>query len=475
MSFTDYPYYLFLALLLFFVLFIRVDRRWFFLLCFSVFFYGYGRWEYLILLLTSISIDYFCALNIAATSAKQKRRLWLVISIATNLSILLFFKYFITLYDSWSWIELRTGPLSTQLKNILLPLGISFYTLQSMGYTIDVYRKTIQPERHFGYFSLYVCFFPQLVAGPIERPQRLLPQLHKPGPISTRNLESGLFLIGMGLFKKLIVADRLFILLDDFLSTPDKLAGWQALSFGTLAVLAIYIDIAAYTAIARGSARIFGIELSRNFRRPFLAHSAKEFWQRWHMSVTNWIMDYVYKPIAQLSRSKIHRSFALITTFIIIGLWHGPTIPYVLMGALQGIFIVLERIAFILGLRWPNTKGFYLLRLLRCHILINISGVLFLSPTMEVANTVYKKIFYSESFWGNTSIAAQLHGYYFLFLLISGLIAIFITHFIRDNISLRSKVSKSPIWLRVISLYTLFFVVLAFSERTSDDFLYFIF
>ncbi len=475
MSFIDYPYYLFLFLLLFFVLFTRVDRRWFLLLAFSIFFYGYGRWEYLLLLLFSISIDYLCALKIGVSKILRNRRFWLLVSITSNLGILLFFKYFITLYDDWTWIEVRTSPLKTQVKNIVLPLGISFYTLQSMGYTIDIYRNKIQPERHFGLFSLYVCFFPQLVAGPIERPKNLLPQLHKPAPITLQNIESGLFLIGMGLFKKLIISDRLFILIQDFIREPNKLAGWQALVFGTLAVSAIYIDIAAYTSIARGSARIFGIELSRNFNRPFLALSAKEFWQRWHISVTAWIMDYVYRPIAQFSRSKIHRSFALIATFLIIGLWHGPTVPYLLMGALQGIFIVLENIAASNGLRWPDSKVFNALRLFRSHILINISGVLFLSPTMEIANSIYANIFNFESFWGKTSLVQQLHGYYFIFLLTAGLVTIFLTHVIRENHTLRASVSITPAWFRIISLYFLFFVIFAFSTRSSDEFLYFIF
>lgn len=475
MSFTDYQYYFFIFILLCFVLFIREDRRWFLLLGFSLFFYSYGRWEYLILLMASISIDYFCAIKIASSKSLIKRRFLLVLSITINLGILFFFKYLTEFYESWSWIEVRTNILNSQIENILLPLGISFYTLQSMGYTIDVYRKTVQPEYHFGYFSLYVCFFPQLVAGPIERPQRLLPQLRQAKQINIQRLESGLFLIGFGLFKKLVVADRLFVLLNDNLSSYQTLAGWQALSFGTAALLAVYLDISAYTDIARGSARLFGIELTRNFKRPMLAYSLGEFWQRWHISLSNWMMDYLFRPLAQLSRSKIHRYFALIATFMIIGLWHGPTLPFILMGTLQGIVIVLERIAFSNGLILPKTIFFNILRLLRTHVILNISGVLFLSSTMEVAANIYEQMFYFESFWGNTPFKEQLHGYWFFFLLLGGAIAVLITNMIIESPIARSIVSKSSIWIRCALLYSLFFVVLAFAERTSDDFLYFIF
>jgi D-alanyl-lipoteichoic acid acyltransferase DltB (MBOAT superfamily) len=285
-----------------------------------------------------------------------------------------------------------------ELGNIVLPLGISFYTLQSIGYTIDVYKKIIKAERHFGYFSLYVCFFPQLVAGPIERPQKLIPQLRNPSLISILDIQSGLFLIGLGLFKKLIISDRLFIILNDSLSISNSLLGWQAWMFGTLALVAIYLDISAYTDIARGSARLFGIELSINFNRPMLARSLGEFWQRWHISLSTWIMTYVFTPLAQLSSSRIHRHLSLIVTFLIIGLWHGATMPFILMGGMHGCVIVIERILANTNFKWPKTSFFNFLRIIRTHLLLNISGVLFLSPTMDIAINIYEQMFIFESF-----------------------------------------------------------------------------
>jgi D-alanyl-lipoteichoic acid acyltransferase DltB (MBOAT superfamily) len=390
----------------------------------------------------------------------------------SNLAILFFFKYFTELYDHWKWIEARTSIIGLDIEHILLPLGISFYTLQSMGYTIDVYKKEIKAERHFGYFALYVSFFPQLVAGPIERAKDLLPQLHKPASITTDKIISGLFLIGFGLFKKLIIADRLFVLLNESLSSSSNLQGWQALSFGTLAFLAVYMDISAYTDIARGSARLFGIELSINFKKPMLAKSLGEFWQRWHISLSSWIMNYVFKPLAQLNRSKIHRNFSLIITFLIIGLWHGPTLPVILMGALHGCVIVLERLFASNGYKWPKSKTFNVLRIIRTHIFINISGVLFLSPPMSVAMDIYSQIFNYDFFINQKVSIFQLHGYSFFPILFGGLIITMVVDKLKSRISIINRLSA---YYRYGLLYIIFFIAIAFGERTSDEFFYFIF
>ncbi|ORU92722.1 MAG: hypothetical protein A6F70_03730 [Cycloclasticus sp. symbiont of Bathymodiolus heckerae] len=473
MSFTDYHYYFFLFLLLLFLIFIKNDCRWVFLLLFSIIFYAYGQWEYLLLLLVSITIDYSCALKIEKSENLLKRRLWLIVSLLSNLGILFFFKYFTTFYENWSWIEARQSILYSQFESIILPLGLSFYTLQSMGYTIDVYKKLIKAERHFGYFSLYVSFFPQLVAGPIERPQKLLPQLRTPNPISTEKIQSGLFLIGFGLFKKLVIADRIFVLLNDSLSSYDNLLGWQALGFGTLAIFAVYMDLSAYTDIARGSARLFGIELSINFNRPFLARSLGEFWQRWHISLSSWIMTYVFRPLAQLSRSSIYRHLALIVTFLIIGLWHGPTSPFLLMGALQGCVIVLERITASHGYTWPKSKIFNSLRILRTHLFLNISGVLFLSPSMDTAIKIYSQIFNHRAFLDTSIIMSQLHGTTFSILLAGGFLTMTTASLFKIRIV--EAISNLSTIGRFLLLYAVFFITIAFAERGSNEFLYFVF
>ena len=476
MDFTDYPYYLALTFLILITLFLRPNRRWSLLLFASVLFYGFGRWEYLALLLLSISIDYGCALGIGQIRTRWKKRLFLCLSIFSNLSILVFFKYLTELYADWAWLEARNATLGIQLDQILLPLGISFYTLQSMGYTIDVYRNEVKPEKHFGYFALYVCFFPQLVAGPIERAKKLIPQLKSPAVISLNDVQSGLFLIGFGLLKKLVVADRLFLLINDQLGNAANLDGWQAMSFGTVAFFAVYMDISAYTDIARGSARLLGIELSRNFNRPMLALSTGDFWKRWHMSLSSWMMNYLYRPFAQVSRSKRYRDFVLIMTFTVIGVWHGPTLPFILMGALQGLVIVTERVLANRGLRWPNASWWNVLRLLRTHLVINISGMLFMSPDLGTFNALVSSLLNYDVFFDATRFFVQLQGGYSASILFIGLVLVLLIGRVQDapNHYFSRWVVGNEVG-RVVGLYLLIAFAILFAERTSSGFLYFFF
>lgn len=476
MDFTDYPYYLGLTFLILVKLCFRPNRHWSILLFASLLFYGFGRWEYLALLLLSISIDYGCALGIDRESRGVRRRIFLCLSIFSNLSILVFFKYLTELYEEWPWLEARNAALGIQLDQILLPLGISFYTLQSMGYTIDVYRNEVKPEKHFGYFALYVCFFPQLVAGPIERAKNLIPQLKSPAVLSLYDVQSGLFLIGFGLLKKLVVADRLFLMISNQLGNAANLDGWQAMSFGTLVFFAVYMDISAYTDIARGSARLLGIELSKNFNRPMLALSIGDFWKRWHMSLSSWMMNYLYRTFAQLSRSKPYRDFILIMTFTVIGLWHGPTLPFILMGSLQGIVIVTERALANRGLRWPNASSWNILRLLRTHLLISLSGMLFMSPDLDTFKALVSSLHNYDAFFDATRFLVQLQGGYSASILCIGLVLVTMISRLQDapNHFLSRWIAGSQV-IRVAGLYVLIAFAILFAERTSSGFLYFFF
>ena len=467
MSFTDYSYYLLLFALLAFTLVVRKESRWLVLLLFSAFFYSVGRWSYIFILLASISIDYFCALKMEAATQTQQRKLFLTISIISNLSILVFFKYATDIYSQWSWIEVRSAPLIFQLETLALPLGISFYTLQSMGYSIDVYRRQVPAEHHFGIFALYVSFFPQLVAGPIERAKSLLPQLHQPRAISMNNIRSGMLLILFGLFKKLVIADRLFVVLEHGLQNPSSMMGWQALSFGSLVILAIYMDLSAYTDIARGSARLFGINLAINFKQPFLATSLGDYWRRWHISLSSWILNYLYRPLAMISKSSIHRTLALIFTFLILGLWHGATWPLVVMGIAHGGIIALEQVAAKSSWAWPQGRFYDGLRIFRSHCIYNLSGVLYLAPTLGVAELIYSNTFNASSFWGLGSIALGESSYKYFFCLVVGLIIVLGI----DNIKkLKTKLPSAAQYpLIVLSLL----VMLLLSYDNSDDFFYF--
>ena len=434
---------------------------------FSLFFYSYDRWYYLFILLASISVDYFCALAMEEARSSSKRKLFLTTSILSNLSILVFFKYATDIYSDWSWIEVRSAPLVFQLEKLVLPLGISFYTLQSMGYSIDVYRREVRAEKHFGIFALYVSFFPQLVAGPIERAKSLIPQLHKPSTINLQNIQSGLLLIIFGLFKKLVIADRLFVILNHGLQNPGAMTGWQSLSFGSLVILAIYMDLSAYTDIARGSARLFGINLALNFKRPFLATSLGDYWRRWHISFSSWILNYLYRPLATASQSSSYRALALIFTFFIIGLWHGATWPLMIMGAAHGTIIALEQLLARSPLAWPQTKGFDTLRIIRSHCIYNLSGVLYLAPTLEIAKSIYTNQFNFSSLWGLGTLALGENNYQYFFCLLVGIALVLSIDYIKKIKNQLPSYVQYPLIL--VSLL----VMLLLSYDNSDDFFYF--
>ena len=264
-----------------------------------------------------------------------KKRKWLFLSIAVNLGLLGFFKYYNFVNNSLG------NPFA--MNNFLLPVGISFYTFQTLSYTIDVYRGRLKPERHVGKFALYVSFFPQLVAGPIERAKHLLPQLQLMSNIRFDNLVSGLQRIVIGLFKKVVIADRAAVLVDTIFSKPDIFSGPQLL-IGTLFFgIQIYGDFSGYSDIAIGTAKIFGIDLMENFKRPYLSRSIGEFWSRWHISLSTWFQDYVYIPLGGNRRKPFRVNINILITFVISGLWHGADWVFVIWGAYYGALLIIEK------------------------------------------------------------------------------------------------------------------------------------
>lgn len=469
MNFSHGSYYVLLLILIYIFIFLNRKYLWAILLYSSFIFYAADKVHYIAILILSAAIDYVAAIYIEKRRNTTAARYMLGASIAANLSILFFFKYMESVFGDWSWIEVRHNILTSASGDILLPLGLSFYTLQSMGYTIDVFRDRIKAERHFGYFALYVCFFPQLVAGPIERASSLLPQLRNLRPLRLGNVRAGVLLILLGLTKKLIVADRLFLILNDWTANAESLAAWQAWSYGSLTFVAVYLDIAGYTDIARGSARLFGIHLMENFDRPFAARSIGDFWRRWHISLTSWIFDYLYTPLARQSRSRWARHTALIFTFLIIGLWHGPTWPFIAMGVFNGVVIVLERVAVRKGVTMPSTFGFKLLRHLRVHLILNISGILFISPGIENTITVITQALNGESGINLHSIPNSLGGNYNVIVIIIGFLLISTQRKFFNNM----QIFKKNTHLLNVSICILVFSNIAFAYRGSDGFLYF--
>jgi alginate O-acetyltransferase complex protein AlgI len=311
------------------------------LLALSYYFYGSWRVEYLFLLMAGTLIDYAAALGMAASRTLRTRRAFLALSLTFNLGVLFFFKYYSFFSESLRSLLAPLGVTAgPSTFHPLLPVGISFFTFQILAYAIDVYRGRCQAERHLGKFALYVSFFPQLVAGPIERPQALLPQLDRVHRFEGRRVVSGLTRMAWGFFLKLVVADRLAIVVNDVFNHPGGQPAGTIMLATYLFAFQLYADFAGYTDIAIGSARIMGFDLMENFRRPYFATSISDFWRRWHISLSTWFHDYVFQPLGGARKGRSRALANIMIVFILSGLWHGAAWTYIASGCLFATFFL---------------------------------------------------------------------------------------------------------------------------------------
>jgi len=315
------------------------------LLAGSYLFYGAWDWRFLGLILVSTLVDYFAGQAIDRAPSRAAKRPWLILSLIVNLGLLGFFKYDDFGIESMAWLLENLGfePHLSSL-GIILPVGISFYTFQTLSYSIDVYRGHQSAVRSLPDFALYVAFFPQLVAGPIERATTLLPQLLAPRRATRRDWHLGLTWILLGYFHKVVLADTLAPLAEHAFASDAPLAA-PVFWLGTLAfTIQIYGDFAGYTLIARGVARLLGIQLMRNFRTPYLATSPADFWRRWHCSLSYWFRDYVYIPLGGSRRGKVRTQINLLLTMTLSGLWHGAGWTFILWGIYHGVSLCMQRL-----------------------------------------------------------------------------------------------------------------------------------
>ncbi|MAJ05753.1 MAG: membrane-bound O-acyltransferase family protein [Crocinitomicaceae bacterium] len=341
MIFNSIDYIVFFSLfsLVFFLL--KPKFRWILLLTSSYFFYMCWKWEFIFLIIFSTVVDYFCGIKMSQKSIQKQKRPYLLISLFSNLGLLFFFKYFNFFLDSVSLVsDITYEPL-----NIILPMGISFYTFQTMAYSIDAYKGKIQPETHIGKFALYVSFFPQLVAGPIERANKLLPQFQ----LNNNSFKFDNFIIGstqilFGLYKKVVLADLIAIYVESIYGNYELYNGVTPLFATYLFAIQIYCDFSGYSDIAIGSARILGYNLMENFRTPYFSKSITEFWRRWHISLSSWLRDYLYINLGGNRKGNIFTYRNLIITMLLGGLWHGASWNFIIWGGLHGLFLALERI-----------------------------------------------------------------------------------------------------------------------------------
>lgn len=337
MTFTSLSYFFFLPLI-YFVYYFTADRwRWLVLLSASYAFYATFKAPYLLAVLLAVTgISYACGLRIASHQDETKRKQWLWIGISVCIAMLALFKY-LPFLESHG----RLFGLDSSSSVTIISIGVSYFTFQAISYLADIYLEIEVPEQHFGHYALYLAFFPKLLQGPIERAGDLLPQIRQPYLFDYDSIRSGMLLFAWGLFKKVVVADRLALYADQVYNNVHDYSG-LSLAIGIYAyALQIYLDFSAYTDMARGTGRIFGIKLTENFNSPYLATSIADFWRRWHISFSRWILDYIFKPLQMRWRNwgQAGTALALIVTFTISGVWHGATLGYVIWGLLHGFYL----------------------------------------------------------------------------------------------------------------------------------------
>lgn len=336
MVFTSFVYIGFLlgVLALYFTVPARMQRI--LLLGASYAFYAYWKPQYLVMLLGVTTVDYIAARRIETAPAAGVKRLWLTASIVANLGLLFTYKYYdfvadqVNVVASWCGWDARLP-----VFGLLIPLGISFHTFQSISYTVDVYRGSYKAERNYINLALFISFFPQLVAGPIERASQLLPQLVRVNRFELDSCLSGALLVAYGFFKKLVLADNLAVLVDQYFLSQGHGTGGLSLIAVYAFAFQIYFDFSGYTDIARGSGRMLGISMIENFRDPYFSTSVREFWRRWHISLTDWFREFVYHPL--LNRG-VGRSACVVAVFALSGIWHGANWTFLVWGLLNACF-----------------------------------------------------------------------------------------------------------------------------------------
>ncbi len=365
--------------------------RWAFLLAISCYFYMVFRPIYILILAGTIVVDYVAGLFLESTTNPRRKKIFLVASIIANVGVLAVFKYYNFINDNLTEL-LGVFHLKNEIPmlRILLPIGLSFHTFQAMSYTIEVYRGKQQAEKHFGMYALYVMFYPQLVAGPIERPQNILHQLKEKVVFNYDHIVSGLKLILWGLFVKVVIADRLSIYVDIVYNSPEHHSAISSLVATLFFTFQIYCDFSGYSSIAIGCAKVLGIDLMINFRRPYMSTSIREFWSRWHISLSTWFRDYLYIPLGGNRVSVYRNMFNLFFVFLVSGLWHGANWTFIIWGALHGLYLIME---IVIDRLVPSIKLPRSIRWILNFVLVAIAWVFFRASNFQTAKQILKNIY----------------------------------------------------------------------------------
>ena len=431
------------------------------LLAASYFFYGWWDWRFLSLIAFSTLVDY--SMGLAMIKKQKRRKMYLLISIFVNLGLLGFFKYFNFFIDSWVGLWNTLGfNISESTLHIILPVGISFYTFQTMSYTIDIYRGKLKPTKNLIDFALYVSFFPQLVAGPIERASNLLPQIQKNRRWDHIFFKEGLLQMLVGFFRKVVIADSIGSLIDGTWNNP-QLHNASTIAFAVaLYSFQIYFDFSGYSDIAIGTAKLLGFEFKQNFNLPYFSTSITEFWRRWHISLSSWLKDYLYIPLGGNRKGLLRQYRNLFLTMLLGGLWHGSSWNFVLWGGIHGSLLAIEKRFKFISERYSVFKNLFI------FILVSIIWVFFRAQNAQDAAEILRKLFsgpYLKLYMGNITIFINTLLMLSFALLLDGYL------FFR-NTSLESLGSRLGGTSYKI-LFTFFFMCLLLFYSDANNFIYF--
>ena len=437
----------------------------------SYFFYGWWDYRFLSLILLSTIVDYLVGLNISKQGSKKKQKLLLLCSVLFNLSVLGFFKYYNFFVDSW--VDLFSS-LGYQIKsvwtlNIILPVGISFYTFQTMSYTIDIYRKKLKPTKDFISFASFVSFFPQLVAGPIERASNLLPQILKKRVFEYEQGIQGLRLILWGMFKKVVIADTLAPMVDNIFGNYQDLGGGVLWLGAVYFAFQIYCDFSGYSDIAIGTAKLFGFELMSNFRFPYFSRNIGEFWRRWHISLSTWFRDYLYIPLGGSQEGEWKSIRNIFIIFLVSGFWHGANWTFVFWGLFHSI-LFLPSFIFKTNRKYttsiiaentllPSPKEF--IQVITTFTLVTIGWVFFRSETITDAFSYLNQMIF------NLEVPSKYRS-----LMLYPIIGLTIDYIFRRNERHDFEKGNEYLWLETLFLIS---IIYFFNKNSLLNFIYFTF
>lgn len=472
MLFNSLEFLIFLPIVFLLYWIIPHKFRWVLLLVASYFFYMYWNWKLVFLILFTTAVSYSAGLLLERFQDNKKiKTTVLVLSAVACLGVLLFFKYFNFFYDIvWDIIKLCSDKEPAGYFSLILPVGISFYTFQTLSYVIDIYKSKIKAERHFGYYALFVCFFPQLVAGPIERPQDLIPQLKSDKKIKEIDYSGAFRIMLIGFFKKIAVADMIGIVVNATFNDINSANGLMVLISSVLFSFQILCDFAGYSDIAVGCAKLFGINLTENFKSPYSSKSIKEFWGRWHISLSHWLRDYIYFPLGGSRVKKWKWCLNILIVFFISGLWHGASYNFVIWGVLHGLFQIIGSLT--LNLRnnlWtkckvnPEGKIVTCLRVGVTFILVTFSWIFFRCGTVSESFTAIAKLFsdyqFTDEYFVNTWNNLQLTWYFAVYFVLAIVLMLNLEQFKSEQLLGQSKVYKCT-WVRYLLYIIMGFAVI---------------